>query len=167
MSAISLSATEWEVVMWVVRTAGLVLSMLVLTLAFKHWRRSQERSAERMFEQLDLLRSELLTLTERMEQRPAPAAPAMMRAPQPEQRSAPPTTTAPSPRGYEVAARLARGGATVDELIRSCGLSRNEAQLVMRLHGKQEPTPTVARAPAAQPAAREAAPRRARLSVVG
>ena len=37
--------------------------------------------------------------------------------------------------GYPIAIRLARGGAGVDELIATCGLSANEAELVCRVHG--------------------------------
>lgn len=38
----------------------------------------------------------------------------------------------------EHAARLAKGGATVDELARNCGLNIGEARLVRRLHGQSE-----------------------------
>jgi Protein of unknown function (DUF2802) len=37
--------------------------------------------------------------------------------------------------GYPIAIRLARGGAGVDELVATCGLSPNEAELVCRIHG--------------------------------
>lgn len=36
--------------------------------------------------------------------------------------------------GYPIAIRLARAGAGVDELVATCGLSRNEAELVCRIH---------------------------------
>jgi hypothetical protein len=39
--------------------------------------------------------------------------------------------------GYPIAIRLARAGAGVDELISTCGLSPNEAELVCRIHGAQ------------------------------
>jgi hypothetical protein len=38
---------------------------------------------------------------------------------------------------YELAIRLARGGATVDELVSGCMVSRHEAELTLRLHGPQ------------------------------
>ena len=38
---------------------------------------------------------------------------------------------------YELAQQLAREGGDVDELIARCGLSRNEAELVLRLHAKR------------------------------
>ncbi len=40
----------------------------------------------------------------------------------------------PSRAGYELAIRLAQGGASVDELCASCALTRSEAELVLRLH---------------------------------
>ncbi len=36
---------------------------------------------------------------------------------------------------YQVAIRLARSGASCEELVRDCGLSHTEAELVKRLHG--------------------------------
>ena len=42
-------------------------------------------------------------------------------------------------RGYETAIRLARGGASVDEIVASCGTTRAEAKLLRRLHERGEP----------------------------
>jgi hypothetical protein len=55
---------------------------------------------------------------------------------------------ASSQRGYDVATRLARNGASVDEMIANCGITRHEAELLARLHGAREPQaplPVVAR----------------------
>ena len=38
---------------------------------------------------------------------------------------------------YELAIRLARSGASVDELVAGCMMSRHEAELTLRLHGPQ------------------------------
>jgi hypothetical protein len=38
---------------------------------------------------------------------------------------------------YELAIRLARGGAGVEELVSACMMSRHEAELTLRLHGPQ------------------------------
>jgi hypothetical protein len=46
-----------------------------------------------------------------------------------------PQSTATVTPGYQVAIRLARSGASREELISGCGLSRGEAELVHRLHG--------------------------------
>jgi hypothetical protein len=42
---------------------------------------------------------------------------------------------APAP-GYTMAIRLAKGGASREELMAGCGLSLSEAELVRRLHGQ-------------------------------
>lgn len=41
----------------------------------------------------------------------------------------------------EYAARMARGGASVDDLVRGCGLNKGEAQLLMRLHARPQAAP--------------------------
>jgi len=45
---------------------------------------------------------------------------------------------APVPLGAELAPRLAAAGAGTDELIRACGMTAEEAELVVRLHGRGE-----------------------------
>lgn len=45
---------------------------------------------------------------------------------------------------YELAIRLARGGATLEELVSGCMMSRHEAELTLRLHAPQN-RPGVAR----------------------
>jgi alkylation response protein AidB-like acyl-CoA dehydrogenase len=44
---------------------------------------------------------------------------------------------APAAPGYQIAIRLAKGGASREELISGCGLSIHEAELVHRLHAPQ------------------------------
>lgn len=52
------------------------------------------------------------------------------------QKSQPAAHTVDGRLPIENAVRMARGGASIDELIRSCGLSIGEAQLLCKLHGK-------------------------------
>jgi hypothetical protein len=40
-----------------------------------------------------------------------------------------------SVRSYETARRLARAGATVEEIVATCGVAGSEARLLRRLHG--------------------------------
>ncbi|MBU6211161.1 MAG: DUF2802 domain-containing protein [Gammaproteobacteria bacterium] len=47
---------------------------------------------------------------------------------------APPPATAPL--GADLAPRLAAAGASTDELMRACGMTADEAELVRRLHGR-------------------------------
>ncbi|MGY6277697.1 DUF2802 domain-containing protein [Methylomonas sp. MgM2] len=42
----------------------------------------------------------------------------------------------PQPRGYELAIEKIRRGADVDDLVKSCGLTHDEAVLLIRLHGR-------------------------------
>jgi hypothetical protein len=48
-----------------------------------------------------------------------------------------PLASAPLPphaRGYEMAIRMARGGASVEEIATACGMTRSEARLLRQLH---------------------------------
>ena len=62
----------------------------------------------------------------------------MVTRPAPEPLPAPPppvaSITPSGARGYEMAIRMARGGASVDEIVASCGTTRSEARLLRRLH---------------------------------
>ncbi len=153
-----------ETALVIARAVALVLSLLVFAMAFRYWRRSAERDAQRLFEQLDLVRGELMLLAERMDRIESIPARTIDRPSAPEVR-APAVVNNPAPRGYEVAARLARGGATCEELISSCGLSRHEAELMLRLHKAEAARVKNGQTDSGQPKPGEA--RRARLSVVG
>jgi hypothetical protein len=47
-----------------------------------------------------------------------------------------PVAAKPAAMPFEYAARMARQGAGVDDLVRACGLSRAEAGLIHRVHGR-------------------------------
>lgn len=66
-------------------------------------------------------------ITDAQVQRPAPA-------PTPSQAAASVNT-----RGYETAIRMARSGASVEEIVASCGTTRAEAKLLRRLHECGDP----------------------------
>jgi uncharacterized protein DUF2802 len=68
-------------------------------------------------------------LVQSQAQRPAPAP-----APAPAQAAASVNT-----RGYETAIRMARSGASVEEIVASCGTTRAEAKLLRRLHECGDP----------------------------
>ena len=154
-----------ETVLMVAIAVALLLSLLTLAMAFRTGRRSTERDTQRVFEQLDLIRGELMLLAERMDQIESVPPRVVERPVAPEVR-APAAANNPAPRGYEVAARLARGGATCEELISSCGLSRHEAELMLRLH-KAEAARSNGQVKIDNGQQRASDERRARLSVVG
>jgi hypothetical protein len=51
------------------------------------------------------------------------------------ERPAPPAVASGGSANYQMAIRLAKGGASREELMAGCGLSSAEAELVQRLHG--------------------------------
>ena len=74
-------------------------------------------------EKMTALATLLAAIPTRVEQRPAAAPP-----PAPRRESAP-------VRSYETAHRLARSGASVEEIMATCGVANSEARLLRRLHG--------------------------------
>jgi len=127
------------------RAVALVLGLLIFAWAFRHWRRAASRDTQRVFEQLDLVRSELLIMKEVMHHSAHRTDPAPRNRPATNYDLPAPTHSAPrvlaapnaTPRGYEIAARMARNGAGKDELIRSCGITGHEAELLVKLHGQR------------------------------
>jgi len=113
------------------RAVFLVFSFVVASISFTAWRRATRRQTDEVLSQsqlvlqrlaeiearLDATRSAVAELGERLD-RPAAAAPSQPPAP-----------------GYQIAIRLARGGASREELMSGCGLTLAEAELVKRLHG--------------------------------
>jgi hypothetical protein len=97
------------------RIFAIAAGFIVLAWAIAQWRRAALLDSQRMFEQLDLLRSEM--------------PPAAMPAP-----------ASAINRGYEVAARMARSGASKDDLVQRCGVTPNEAELLLKLHTKSAHT---------------------------
>jgi hypothetical protein len=116
------------------RAAALVLAFAMFAWGFVRWRKASERDTQRVFEQLDLVRSDLLIMKEVMQsaaQRVDTAAKQVAH----DVRLAPAQSNGAA-RGYEIAARLARSGAPKEELIKSCGITTHEAELLIRLHGR-------------------------------
>lgn len=116
--------------MWLEISIGLVLLMLLLQFAllFQLWRRVNQlqigvselnKDTITPHDYTDVPTSMLVTVLGRLERRLSEA----------EQRQQPASGVS-----YELAQKLAREGADVDQLISRCGLSRDEAMLVHQLH---------------------------------
>jgi uncharacterized protein DUF2802 len=123
---------SFETVMMVGRATLLLGAFWIFALAFSRWRRADERQMQHLAAQLQRTFAEVRSLHEtiavmssRME--------AMGERAEADARLAPAAMVS-SQRGYDLAARLAKNGAAVDELVQSCGVTRHEAELLSRLH---------------------------------
>jgi hypothetical protein len=108
------------------------------------WRRASERTTELFFEQNRTLLARLTALEEQLAANQTQLAGARAeiaslaeRLEEGEQRRIPGPAAAAAP-SYQIAIRLARSGAPREEIMASCGLSRQEAELVQRLHSRRE-----------------------------
>ena len=153
----TLPSPSLETLMMVGRALLLFGAFWVFALAFIRWRRADERSNARLHQQLERAFAELRSLHETVTVMSARLDSLSERS-EVESRIAP----AGSQRGYDVAQRLARNGASVEELVANCGITRHEAELLARLHGarpqvQEQPAQTPLRTqqrPAAQTPAR-------------
>jgi hypothetical protein len=148
-----LSQIPMEQALLIGRALFLVFCFVLATVAFTRWRRAAERTTELFFEQNTALLKRLYAVEEQLVASQAQLADVRdkiaavttvagtmaERLEDNEQRrtSTPTAGTAPS---YQIAIRLARGGAPREELMSSCGLSRQEAELVQRLHAPARAT---------------------------
>lgn len=152
-----------ETLMMVGRAALLFGAFCVFALAFGRWRRTDARQMQhlcnelqRTFAEVRSLHESIAVMSARME--------SLNERTESDSRLAP-TQAGGSQRGYDLAARLAKNGAGVEELVASCGITRHEAELLSRLHVSKSRMRVDAPAPAPQPAAGRK--RGSILSVVG
>jgi hypothetical protein len=110
------------------RAVFLVFSFVVAAVTFTAWRRSSLRQTQLVLEQSDALLQRQAALEVRLEA----IGTALRRLDERSERQGQNAGHAP---GYQIAIRLAKSGASRDELMSSCGLSQGEAELVQRLHG--------------------------------
>ncbi|AMN46621.1 hypothetical protein ACG33_05815 [Steroidobacter denitrificans] len=104
----------------------------VFALAFARWRRADERQTRALQDRFEQAFSELRSLHETVSVMNARIE-ALGERTESQVRLAPATITS-AQRGYDLAARLVRNGATAEELVASCGITRHEAELLARLH---------------------------------
>jgi hypothetical protein len=123
---------SFETVMMVGRAVLLLGAFWVFALAFSRWRRADERQMQHLAAQLQHTFAEVRSLHETIAVMSARLESLSERT-ESDARLAP-AGAGNSQRGYELAARLAKNGAAVDELVASCGITRHEAGLLSRLH---------------------------------
>lgn len=118
------------------RAVFLVFSFAVAAVTFTAWRRSAREQAETILAQNRALTEQLAALAARLDSADQHLVQLAERLEQPQNRA----PNAPAgQQGYQIAIRLARSGAAVDELVAGCGLTKAEAELVKRLHGPPLP----------------------------
>jgi len=116
------------------RAAFLVFFFVLAAFTFARWRRAAERTSAHAAEQL----TRVLERLESLEARFAQLEPRLSVLGEQIEASSKAAATGggATAHNYPVAIRLARAGAQPDELVANCGLNRQEAELVARLHGR-------------------------------
>jgi alkylation response protein AidB-like acyl-CoA dehydrogenase len=117
------------------RAVFLVFSFVVAAISFTAWRRATRRQTAEVLSQTQLVLQRLAELEARVDATRSAVAELRERL----ERPAAPTSSQSPSSGYQIAIRLARGGASREELMSGCGLTLAEAELVRRLHGPHAP----------------------------
>lgn len=117
------------------RAVFLVFSFVIAAISFTAWRRATRRQTAEVLSQTQIVLQRLAEIEARLDATKAAVSRVVERLDRP---AAPVPSQAPSP-GYQIAIRLARGGASREELMSGCGLTLAEAELVRRLHGPHAP----------------------------
>jgi hypothetical protein len=140
-----------EVVLIAGRAVLLLGAFWIFALAFIRWRRSDELLSASLQAQVERTFAEVRSLHETISVMSARLEALSERAEQ--DARLPPVSTGSAQRGYEIATRLARNGADASEIMANCGLTRHEAELLLRLQGGSPRQAASVVAPRAVPAA--------------
>ena len=127
-----LSQIPLDVALIAGRAVFLVFCFLLAAVSFTRWRRATARIAERFAEQNTALLARLAKMEESLADAHRKLDELGESRESEGRRVVAGGASAPS---YQIAIRLARSGAPREELVASCGLTRQEAELVLRLHG--------------------------------
>jgi hypothetical protein len=132
-----------ETILIAIRGMVLIGAIWVFAMAFTRWRRNDERATQALHAQLERAFTELRSLNESVSVMSA-RLDSLSERPEVEPKIAVPANLN-AQRGYDVATRLAKQGASVEDLVSNCGITRHEAELLTRLHGsKARTTPSPA-----------------------
>lgn len=118
------------------RAVFLIFSFALAATTFTAWRRATRAQTTQVLSQGELLLERLAEMKETLQATAHCVTQLTERMERPATRGTSPQGASP---GYQIAIRLARGGAGSDELVSGCGLTRTEAELVRRLHGPSRP----------------------------
>jgi hypothetical protein len=122
-----------EIILILGRALLLIGAFWVFALAFTRWRREDQVSTQRLHAQMERAFAEVRSLHETVAVMSARLESLSERADVGARLA--PAGAVGAQRGYDLAARLAKNGSDIEELIESCGLTRHEAELLTRLHG--------------------------------
>src|SRR5688572_10385416 len=118
------------------RTIAIVMALVALAWALRRMRQDSAEKLEAVIMAQQLARADIQALAEKVSALATLVAgiPARVERPVEAPRPAPRRDASPV-RSYETARRLARSGATVEEIVATCGVAGTEARLLRRLHG--------------------------------
>jgi hypothetical protein len=123
-----------ELLFLIGRAVFLLFSFALASIAFIRWRRAILAQTGIVLANHAVVLQRLADLEVRVDATNVTVSQLSERLQKPQHVTSPAPVATP---GYQIAIRLAKSGATRDELISSCGLSASEAELVRRLHGPQ------------------------------
>ena len=135
MSLPAAELTSVEFLFVIGRAVFLLFSFVVAAFAFTSWRRAIQVQTAQVLSQTNTVLQRLASLEARVDATKTTISQLGDRLERP---TPPPTGNGPSA-SYQMAIRLAKGGASREELMAGCGLSLAEAELVRRLHGSSGP----------------------------
>jgi len=129
---------DLEFVIWAGRAAVIVIAFLSFAWALRRMRQESAGKLDALISAQQQSRAEIQALTEKVAALSTLVAgiPARVERPVEPPRVAPRREQSPV-RSYETARRLARAGATVEEIVATCGVAGSEARLLRRLHGAE------------------------------
>jgi hypothetical protein len=135
MSLPAAELTSVEFLLVAGRAVFLLFSFVVAACAFTSWRRAIQVQTAQVLSQTNTVLQRLASLEARVDATKTTISQLGDRLERP---PLPATGNGPSA-SYQMAIRLAKGGASREELMAGCGLSLAEAELVRRLHGSSSP----------------------------
>ena len=134
MTVPSLAMPSVELLLIIGRAVFLLFSFVLATIAFVRWRRATLAQTELVLANHAVVLQRLADLESRVAATNVTVSQLSERIRKPQQVASPTPVATP---GYEIAIRLAKSGATREELTSGCGLSASEAELLHRLHAPQ------------------------------
>ena len=134
MTVPSLATPSVELLLIIGRAVFLLFSFVLATITFIRWRRATLAQTELVLANHTVVLQRLADLEARVDATNVTVSQLSERIRKPQPVASPAPAATP---GYEIAIRLAKSGATREELTSGCGLSASEAELVHRLHAPQ------------------------------